>query len=218
MLYPTVFSTTRPQKATLLDNIFLSWPTKFCSYVHAIDISDHFPISVSISCVSSNVDNVRFRLSRKFTQSNIRKFSDSLVKVSRDNVLSSNDANLAYDMFLDTFLIHFNVNFPLTKESFGKKTHLKKPWMTIGLLTSLKNRARLYKQFLTGKIGKVTYTIYKNTLTKLIRARKKQYYDDFFYKNNKNGAAIWKMINSTVNSYVNEQFPTNVNQLNTFFC
>ena len=70
---------------------------------------------------------------------------------------------------------------------------------------------------MTRKIGKVTYTICRNNLTKLIRARKKKYYDDFFNKNNKNGAAIWKMINSTVNSNVNEPFPTNVYQLNTFF-
>jgi peptide methionine sulfoxide reductase MsrA len=77
---------------------------------------------------------------------------------------------------------------------------------------------RLYKAYRAGSIDKSVYTAYRNNLTKLIRARKNQYYSEFFAKNKKNGKAIWKVINSHVSeSCRSDNLVTDVNELNNFF-
>jgi hypothetical protein len=67
-------------------------------------------------------------------------------------------------------------------------------------------------------MDKSVYTSYRNQLTKLVRAMKKQYFEEFFNSNRKNGGAVWKMINSTIGGNKNaEQLVSDVSELNDFF-
>ena len=62
--------------------------------------------------------------------------------------------------------------------------------MSLGLKTSFTTCMRSYKEFHAGKIGKDIYTLYRNSLIKLIHSRKKQYYSNLFEINNKNSTEI----------------------------
>lgn len=153
---------------------------------------------------------------RKLTNINRQKFVAYLKNTNWDHVLQCNNPSIAYDLFLETFMTQFNVCFPLSKLSLNKKK-FKKPWMTIGLLTSFKNRMSLYKAYMSGNVSKNCYTSYRNKLTNLVRIVKKQYYEEFFRRNIKNGAAIWKMVNSVTKQSFDGPVADS-NELNDFFC
>jgi hypothetical protein len=214
-LYPTIYTLTRPASGTLLDNIFISWPTNFNSYVITADLSDHFPILLKF-CIDRHRNDEGSKLVRCLSVPNRLQFLSDLSKVDWADVTLCMNPDLAYDKFLDIVLTKFNSCFPY--KHISNKTHFCKPWMTVGLLQSFKQRMRLYKAYRAGSIDKSVYTAYRNNLTKLIRARKNQYYSEFFAKNKKNGKAIWKVINSHVSeSCRSDNLVTDVNELNDFF-
>ena len=104
----------------------------------------------------------------------------------------------SYDKFLQLFMFHFNKCFPYESANTTRTTPTKQPWMTTGLLKSVRQRVRLFKQYLQGKIPKATYVAYRNVLKKTIRLCKSKYFETFFDKNYRNGTAIWNMINANV--------------------
>ena len=90
--------------------------------------------------------------------------------------------------------------------------------MSQGLHKSIKTRAKLYKDYKTGKIDKGVYVNYRNSLTKLIRARKESYYSTQFSRRITNGADIWKVIKPDVGkNCIHDKLATDINELNEFF-
>lgn len=57
------------------------------------------------------------------------------------------EANLAYDHFLATYKNIYDKSFPLKAYKGSKRTTLKQPWMTSGLLRASRKKARLYLKF-----------------------------------------------------------------------
>ena len=77
----------------------------------------------------------------------------------------------------------------LTKKEVGLK---KSPWITCGILNSMKVRDSLYKKLTLEKdqrqkdILKGQYNIYRNKVVSLLRTSKKQYYTNYFKEHNSN--------------------------------
>jgi hypothetical protein len=67
-----------------------------------------------------------------------------------------------------------------TYKSKSKKSYIKQPWMSIGLLTSCKQKQTMYFSMLKGKCTITDYKYYKNKLTKLIRVAKKKLLPYFY--------------------------------------
>jgi hypothetical protein len=216
-LYPTIFCATRPSSSTSLDNIFLSFSTKVNSFVLSVDISDHLPIITRFNASSdqSCLSNCRV-LKRNFSQSNQDKFHNLLSQLTWDEVYDSADVNVAYDNFRKDMQSCFELAFPLI---WFKKSEVKfkQPWFTAGLLTSSKEKSRLYKLFLRGKIDKIVYTKYRNAYNTLIRKTKEKYFSDFFEKNKKNTRAVWHHINSTKSNISHNPPTSDPIMLNNFF-
>ena len=109
------------------------------------DISDHLPV---FSILSNNLD-----CSAKNTwiiyrvKSNMEAFRLELQRRDCDNVLNSNDPCYAYSTFLDSFTSLYNKCFPL-KKIRARKCTVRKPWITKGLMKSIKKKNIMYKQFL----------------------------------------------------------------------
>lgn len=216
-LYPTIFCATRPSSSTSLDNIFLSFSTKVNSFLLSVDISDHLPIITRFNASSdqSCLSNCRV-LKRNFSQSNQDKFHNLLSQLTWDEVYDSADVNVAYDNFRKDMQSCFELAFPLI---WFKKSEVKfkQPWFTAGLLTSSKEKSRLYKLFLRGKIDKIVYTKYRNAYNTLIRKTKEKYFSDFFEKNKKNTRAVWHHINSTKSNISHNPPTSDPIMLNNFF-
>ena len=75
-----------------------------------------------------------------------------------------------------------------------KIKQLAKPWITKGILTSIRIKNRLY---MSGDHAQ--YKNYRNTISKLTRISKKQYYSQFFSNNIKNMQKTWEGINTLLN-------------------
>jgi len=114
-----------------------------------------------------------------------------------DNVLVSNDVNIAYDSFWSTYYELFLLNFPLKKMRFNKNIHGLKPFMTKGLLKSRETKKNLYLESLSDASAPALerYKKYKNLYFKTLRAMKKFHYSRIFEENAKNSKKTWDTIN-----------------------
>ena len=75
---------------------------------------------------------------------------------------------------------------------------LQKPWITKGLLTSIKKKRQMFKfHFLSGEERKkLFYKVYSNKLTKLKTLSKKLYYTSKFDECQKDARKEWNIIRS----------------------
>ena len=80
-----------------------------------------------------------------FSDENLSNFRNSLQYTNLEPILNNADANESYELFQSTLLSLFNDHFPLqTKNEYTKSDH--KPWITPGILTSIRAERRLEKK------------------------------------------------------------------------
>ena len=190
-----------PRSATLIDHIITNAiNSDLQSKIIISHISDHFPIFHCIKSITP-IQPPKFTETRNFSKSNLTKFNDTLLRFDWSNVLSSNDTQISYSNFSDSFFTLYNLHFPLKKIKFNKKYHKLEIWMSSGLLTSRREKIRLSKQcFLNPTLLNVsTYKKYRNLYNILLRAAKKMSYDKLFQKYQTNLARTWQLINELIN-------------------
>ena len=78
-------------------------------------------------------------------------------------------------------------NFPVKTKKVSAK-RLMKPWLTSGLLQSIRKKSRYFKLLKLGLINVNTYKCYKNRLTNTLRRAKENYYRHLFETNIHNSA------------------------------
>ena len=96
----------------------------------------------------------------------------------------------------------YNIAFPVVKQKL--RTKRAAPWMTERLRKCIKEKGRLYKLFVKGRIQKITYTNFRNRLTNKIRRVKSLYYAKLFLENAKNSKMVWDILNSLLNRSSNK--------------
>ena len=74
--------------------------------------------------------------------------------------------------------------------------------MTKGLLISIKNKQKLYRNFFLNGTGfeKHFYKAYANKLTRVKNLSRKRYYTEFISKNKSNPKKMWEIINSNIST------------------
>ena len=72
---------------------------------------------------------------------------------------------------------------------------MAKPWITKGLLTSIRKKNKLYHDGLWDE-----YKLYRNKLSLLTRLSKRNYYNSFFELNLNNMKATWEGINNLIST------------------
>jgi len=192
--------------ATLIDNILVNDPSimqELTSGILFSDISDHLPIFTihhSKPINSTKRDNIKLTR-REINPRTKAMFQTQLNKCDWTDVYQSNDPNIAYDKFLDTYKSIYNSSFPLKNISNKRAKLINKPWISKGLLTSIKHKSDLYKKFLKNpsEINNKIYKQYKNKLSYLLKIAKKNYYDFKFEEANGNLRKTWKLLNEIIN-------------------
>jgi hypothetical protein len=217
-LFPTIFQPTRPGSNALLDNIFLSWPNLADSFVLMYDVSDHLPIITRLhteSVLKLPHDNTK--MLRVHSEANVSSFRAKLSSCDWSRVFNAPDVNTAYNAFHTIVNAAYTSAFPLQLCHENAKKKLIKPWMTTGLWFSAKNRSRLYRDYIKGKISKDYYCKYRNLFVSLTRHAKRAYYAAFFQKNRCNIKAVWQHVRSLrADSKVKLSHGT-INELNNFY-
>ena len=110
------------------------------------DISDHFPIILATSSTDSE-EYPKFTefYKRKTDSDRISKFEEIISNTNWTQIEGHENANDAYDQFLQKFLIIYDDIFPKVKVKMKK---LLSPWITSGLRKSSRRKQKLYEKFL----------------------------------------------------------------------
>ena len=85
---------------------------------------------------------------------------------------------------------------PLKRASQSKRKQLNKPWLTKGILASIKKKHKLFKShFLSNDPDKTSqYKAFNNKLNRIKLQAKKNYFDSQFAINKGNLKATWRLI------------------------
>ena len=145
---PTRFAT---KSASLIDNIFCKSPDiskNGTSGIFVSKLSDHFPIFTCQDFLKSKINSNKFITVQEKTNSAINQFSNFIENSIKETDFHSgptNDPNINYDK-LENIIIKGNEKcFPTKIKRFNKYKHKLNPWMTEGILRSIKFRDILYK-------------------------------------------------------------------------
>ena len=204
ILQPTrVTSTT----ATLIDNIFINDMT--CnSYGGNLtsSISDHFLQFSQIDLFNSEKVTPFVKYSRNFRDFDKRKFSNELSKIDWSSIVTNNlGTNNSYQLFYDKIINLLDEMAPYRKLTKKEIRLDQRPWITKGILVSMRKRDDLFKRMAREKNPTLkleidfSYKKYRNMLTILLKQNKKNNFSVYILDNYNNTKKTWDGIRELVN-------------------
>ena len=151
MFFPLITCPTRltSNTATLIDNIFTNNLNNFSvSGLMFCDISDHLPNFTLLLGQNKILNETSWLSFRDKSANNFATFTNRLANVNWDELSEYKDPDCAYRCFLDKYTTLYNDCFPLKKVK-AKNVTLSNPWITKGLLKSVRKKNLLYNRFLS---------------------------------------------------------------------
>ncbi|XP_041453069.1 uncharacterized protein LOC121406116 isoform X2 [Lytechinus variegatus] len=150
--------------STLIDNIFSNiHDKKITGGLLYSEVSDHLPIFTVCGKSLTRFKPPQHLMYRKETPRNIEMLKQDLLFEEWNDILNTNDVNTAYEYFNSKLQFYYNKNIPLVRNKRKRNTPIN-PWITKGILKSIKTRNRLYKQHLKNPTDTslVVYKTYRN--------------------------------------------------------
>ena len=207
---------------TLIDNIFTKYSPASQSIQSGIlisNISDHFPIFISIDLDITKLRQPKFITTKISNTGSLNNLNTELKSINFEQVLSTDthaDPNSNYNVLQNIITSHLRKHFPVKKVRFNKYKHKHNAWITNGIIRSIKFKDKLYKLSKTTSMNNPLYLVYKqnlrvykNILKKLIKDAKYKYYENQFQINTHDVKKTWKVINSVIkDSQKNVNFPS----------
>ena len=181
---------------SLLDHIYVNFTLPSIAGILQYDISDHLPVFMNI-LLPDRHDNVNYKIKfRIFNDTNKGIFTRRLCDVEWEDLLSDDvSVDVNFDLFYGKFYSLYNQCFPVTCKTISNR-RVKNAWITSGLLTSIKRKSTLYRDFKAGLIPEQQYKNFKNRVNGLIRKVKSNYYRNIFANFKNNTSKLWKTINN----------------------
>lgn len=183
---------------SLLDQIWTNFTPPSSSGIIHFNLSDHLPIFINIT-LNFTLDYKHKITFRIFNGTNHNLFTNELSKVDWDEILSSHNTNENFNAFHDKINTLYNECFPI-KTKFISTKRLQNPWISSGLLNSIKYKCTLFKNYKLGLVSHSFYKNYRNHVTKLVKDAKSNYYQNFFCNFRNDTKKIWKTINQIRNT------------------
>lgn len=209
---PLILKPTRicASTASLIDHMFTNniIETSFSGII-ITDVADHF----GTFYITKNKKTVR-----KYTEQHIRSFSEKNIN-SFKTILKNTDfsqisnilcPNEAYNIFIHQYKEAFEISFPVRAVAHSSKSIKREPWMSTGLLTSSRNKRKLFNK----KMNKPTevntnkYKMYVRLFNKIKRKAKQNFYKSKLELNKSNMKQTWKILNQAIGKQNNKpKFP-----------
>ena len=198
---PTITKPTHvnERSASLIDNIFSNTVDNHCvSGILITDITDHFPIFLSVDISKHNNDSGYY--SRNYSTRNIDNFVISCRNFNWDFICSDNDVAMAFSRFNSIFRDIYDTCFPLSYITKRKRRKKRHPWISSGILQSIKYKNKLYKMYLKNPTpDKLSHLrTYRNKLNHILRIFKKHHFSDKFYNCKYNMKRTWAVVNEVL--------------------
>ena len=200
--YPKIDRPTRitETSSTIIDNIITNnHDNRIKSGVWLTDISDHLPVFAVLPMMNnSRMNSSKYCVITKrcYTTDSMVKFKEELKLADWSTVFAFENTVDKYDCFTRTIELMHDKYFPLTTTKI-KNNRLRKPWITSGILKSIKRKNSLYKTAVKNKSGAALtkYRAYKNKLTLLLRSSEKNYYSSKLLEVRDSSSKTWKLLN-----------------------
>jgi hypothetical protein len=196
-----------PRASTTIDHIITNFNLNSIVKYGVIytDISDHFSIFSLIKWKNNYCKQEKFNkkvvLKEIIDEKNIKNV---VRNANWKNVMSKTDATTAYNNFLEKIITAKTESTTVKKIPQKRNFYAfpKKPYVTAGLLKSIKIRDKLHKQFKNNPVNndlKEKYTTYRNKVTDLLRKAKDNYYQHKFENCEGDIRETYKIIDSILN-------------------
>lgn len=204
-ILPTITRPTRitHTSATLIDNIYIKCHAKstFNSAIIITDISDHLPIFSQFGNTIQKANTVRNFKCRPMNDTQINAIIRSLETEDWQCLTNIGNINLAYDSLVTKLHNAINLHAPEKTITINKKNIIRQPWITRGLLKSIKTRDKLFKTCI-GKPRDSTayqkYLKYRNALNSLRRVSKQNYFGHLLNEYRHDIRKTWKVLNTII--------------------
>ena len=178
--------------------------TKTDACIYLTNISDHLPVFVSLKFQDARRTKPEYfekiANSAHNQQQFLDKTAEKLAQLSFDSCLTTNP-NSDYNKLENIIVSAYEECIPLVKTKVTKYTHKDSPWITQGLLNSIKTRDILYKKLVRTKRDSPSYEKkerrlkeHKLVLNKLLRKTKRDYYTSQFAKFSNDSKNTWKLL------------------------
>jgi len=151
---------------------------------------------------------------RNFSAINKFEFTRKLAEAKWDHLFSLQDVDKAFGYFIKRIKRIYNKTFPYITTTNRNKNP---PWLTNGLLKSIRYKNKLYIRMRSNDDLKPVYKNYRNHLTKLIKLAKERYYKHVLIKFKHNSSKLWSHLNSIIKNYDKKPIPIDPNTLNDYF-
>ena len=204
--------------ATLIDNFLTKLTNSNLSFTAGVliqKISDHLPYFIALDVFKIQQNAVKYVRVTSKTAESMAKLKEYLQNKNILSILDCHpDANPGtnYDTLNDVIMGGIKTCFPVKTLKFNKYKHKKSPWITEGILISIKYRDSLYKslkllspdnsQYIAKKIN---FQTYNRILKRSIRLAKIKYYQYCFDKFKQDTRKTWMTINTILNKVNNKK-------------
>ena len=148
-----------------------------------------------------NIPLPNFTFKRNFSLFKVNAFNDNLSILTWNDVLDSNCANTAYEIFWDSFKTLFDLHFPLNRVKINRNKTKLNEFMTKGLLLSRKTKLKLLRKAKATRTEENwnKFKHYRNIYNSVLRKAKYFYWNDSIAKSADNPKQMWKVINAACN-------------------
>jgi len=182
------------QSATLLDHIWTNNLVEYTSGIILYDLTDHCPTFMCFNCFREETSpHEKLKIAvRCHNSENVDRFLTALGQVEWSFDRLNLDCSVGN--FLETVQSLYARCFPVNTKLISNK-RLNKPWLTPGILKSIRTKSTYFKMFKAGVIDRQTNSRYRNKLTSLIRISKRNYYNKKCNDCGNDAKKMWSLIN-----------------------
>ena len=135
---------------------------------------------------------IKFRI---FNEENRKRFTRELALILWEDILTSNDINVNFDLFISRFKRLYNTNFPLVSKNICNKRSMH-PWITHSVRNAITNKYVAYDDFKRGVISWDDYKKIRNRTNNILRTSKQSYYVTLFNNFKNNTKKLWETLNT----------------------
>lgn len=205
---PLILQPTRVtlSSATLIDNIFINdMQTTSTGGNITTSISDHFPQFCSIDIFEKNKKTKSVKYARSYKHFNQNEFENELKSINWDALFQDQNSDGCMKNLLLEVENLLNTMAPVRRLTKKEINIQKLPWITKGILKSMKDRDRNHKEYIkeSDVVKRLElFKIYKqkrNLIVSLTRKSKSDYFVSYFEENKANIKKTWEGIRNIVN-------------------
>lgn len=201
---PTRINRNHLSRSSLIDHIYTNdCKNELTPGILVTDTSDHFPITLKVDLkIRRNV--FTSRRCRDYKNLNQENFITDLKNkltwwIDRLTINPDFDVNATFNLLLKLIKETVDKHAPFRNLSRKELRKMIKPWLTRGILISIKNRQKYYTEGILNPQLWERYTKYRNMLKQIITKSKINVNRKRIMLSNNKSRAMWDIINKSLN-------------------